>query len=425
MIFWLKKHLYFFVAWYFRFFAVLRLNRWSPKIILVTGSNGKTTLLHLLAAQLGGLARYTFHANSSFGIPFNILNLERKTLLKREWFGLFLKAPINVFLPLPKEKIFVVEADVDRPGEGRFLASFLRPEVVLWVGVARTHGMNFENLVAAGRFGSVVEAIAYEFGYFLEYCRNLAVINGDIAEEVAQEKRARCDIVEVKKKGILREYSLGEKGTVFRIDKEKYVFKDLLPEEIFYGIKMCKLAIEYLGEEFDTRFENFKLPPGRSSLFKGIWEITIVDSCYNANLSSMRAILKMFVKFESKHKWVVLGDMLEQGEGEREEHERLAELIDVGNFERVVLMGPRVSEYTYPKLLSLRVELDKSVERFLGPKETLDYLLENLKGGETILFKGARFMEGIIENLLFDKKDVAKLSRREEIWEKRRKNFGL
>ena len=47
----LKKKLYFPVAGYFRFFAAIRLKRWNPRIIVVTGSNGKTTLLHLLMSM--------------------------------------------------------------------------------------------------------------------------------------------------------------------------------------------------------------------------------------------------------------------------------------------------------------------------------------------------------------------------------------
>jgi hypothetical protein len=65
------------------------------------------------------------------------------------------------------------------------------------------------------------------------------------------------------------------------------------------------------------------------------------------------------------------------------------------------------------------------LEKFLGPKEVLDYLKENIKGGEVILFKGARFLEGVIENLLLDKSNAAKLDRREKIWQIRRKKWGL
>ena len=59
------------------------------------------------------------------------------------------------------------------------------------------------------------------------------------------------------------------------------------------------------------------------------------------------------------------------------------------------------------------------------PKEGLDFILKNLKGGETILFKGARFLEGIIEKLLLNKSDIDKLVRREKAWQNRRKEWGL
>jgi UDP-N-acetylmuramyl pentapeptide synthase len=149
----------------------------------------------------------------------------------------------------------------------------------------------------------------------------------------------------------------------------------------------------------------------------------------------MRAILNMYDKFPREKKWVVLGDMLEQGTGEQVEHEKLAEVIGAYDFERIILMGSRVSSYTYDRLKNLLDSRlrgndngesgDVVIEKFLGPRETLDYLLANLRGGETVLFKGARFMEGIIENLLLDKKDALRLVRREEIWEKRRKEWGL
>src|SRR6202050_738801 len=115
-----KKILYFPLASYFRFFAEIRLRRWHPKIVVVTGSSGKTRLLHLLESQIGNTAKYSHHANSSYGIPFDILDLHRKSLLPSEWISLVLKAPFACFKNPPKEKVYVVEADCDRPGEGKF-----------------------------------------------------------------------------------------------------------------------------------------------------------------------------------------------------------------------------------------------------------------------------------------------------------------
>ena len=44
----LKKRFYFIAAAYFRFFANFALKRWHPRVIAITGSVGKTTMLHLL-----------------------------------------------------------------------------------------------------------------------------------------------------------------------------------------------------------------------------------------------------------------------------------------------------------------------------------------------------------------------------------------
>lgn len=435
----IKKLLYFPVAAYFRFFAAIRLRRWNPQVVVVTGSNGKTTLLHMLEAQIGDKAFYSYHANSSFGLPFSILGLERKTLIKTEWISLFLLAPFRVFSPIPKESIFVAEADCDRPGEGKFLAEFLKPEVVLWVSTSRTHSMNFDRLVClhprggvrrqahlgGGEcFATVEEAIAYEFGHFLEYCSKLVVIDGDSSLQKGQIYRTKAGVKLIKKQESVKKYSVGKDGTKFQIKNETFSFPFLLPEEVFYAIAMCREAVNYFNLPFDSKFSRFSLPPGRGSVFAGIKETTIIDSCYNANLSSMTATIKMYQQFPAKEKWAVIGDMLEQGKGEREEHEKLAEIIANSDFARIVFLGPRVLKYTFPKLKKLTNE-KTPIDAFENPKEVLDFLKNHIAGEETILFKGARFMEGIIENLLEDKKDVAKLSRREKIWNIRRKKWGL
>ena len=93
----LKKKLYFTVAFYFRIFAKIQLRIWKPRIVVVTGSSGKTTLLHLIESQLGEKARYSHHANSMFGIAFDILGLKREKLVVTEWIYLVLAAPFRAF----------------------------------------------------------------------------------------------------------------------------------------------------------------------------------------------------------------------------------------------------------------------------------------------------------------------------------------
>jgi UDP-N-acetylmuramoyl-tripeptide--D-alanyl-D-alanine ligase len=418
----LKKYFYFPVAGYFRFFATLRLFFWKPYTILVTGSNGKTTLLHLIESQMGRKAKYSHEANSSFGIPFDILDIHRKDLILSEWLLVFFLPLINLFKPLPKQKYYVVEADCDRPNEGRFLGNLLQPNITLWTNVARTHSMNFENLVSRAKFDRLEEAIAYEYGFLVERTKKLLILNADDSFELEQSKRCQAEIVSVSKKKDLLDYKIDSGKTSFVLKDETFKFNFLLPKEFATSLLMCRALLRYLGEPLDKSFRRFELPPGRNSIFAGIRDTFLVDSSYNANLDSMTAVLDMFSRVEGDTKWVVLGDMLEQGGNEGAEHKKLAFVVAKYNFDKVILMGPRVSKYTKPELERVS---GKSIVCFINPRDVLDYLKENIKGKEVILFKGARFLEGVIENLLKDKKDVGLLARREKIWEIRRKKWGL
>lgn len=408
----IKNALYFPLAYYFRFFAHIQLLLWKPKIIVITGSNAKTTLLHLLESQLGERGKYSHKANSSFGIPFDLLGLNRENLTRNEWIYLFLLAPFKAFKQVPKQNIYVVEADCDRPYEGQFLASFLKPDITTWVNISKSHSINFKK--------PVEENIAFEFGFFLQYTKEIIIVNGDLELIKKQIPRTKAKPILITQKDI-QKYNIERDQTEFKINGKNYKFNFLLPEESFYQIMATLKIMDYLKLEIDPSFSNFRLPPGRSSVFNGVKNTTIVDSSYNANLSSMSIILKMFDKIPAAKKWVVLGDMLEQGSEEQIEHERLAEVILGYNLDQIILVGPRLFKYTYPKLKLLNTK----VISFIEPKQALNYLETNLKGRETILFKGARFLEGIIEHLLLNKEDVLKLCRREKIWQERRTSWGL
>lgn len=418
----IKKTLYFPIASYFKFFATMRLRRWNPRVVVVTGSNGKTTLLHMLEAQLGAKAKVSHHANSAYGVSFDILDLHRKTLQQSEWISLFLNAPRNVFKPVPKENIYVVEADADRPDEGKFLASLLKPEVVLWISTSRTHSMNFDHLVAEKKFITVEEAIAYEYGHFLENCTELSVIDGDSDLETAQISRASTTVTKITQKEYLQKYTVTKEGTSFTIQDKSYVFKGLLPEEIYLSIAMCKAAVTHLGLPFDAKFTHFHLPPGRGSLFSGKKDTVLIDSTYNGNLGSMKAMLSMFDAYPAQKKWVVLGDMKELGKEEQEEHECLAYVLNAMDVEHVILIGRAVEAYTLP-LINKKI----AAVGFSKAPEAATYLEKYIRGGEAILFKGSQsiYLEGLLEPLLQNKGDATKLPRQDIFWKSKRKKLGF
>ena len=128
-----KKQFYFVAAGYFRFFANFALRRWHPRVVAVTGSAGKTTMLHLVEFELGEQAHYSHDANSAFGIAFDLLGMDGVRGSKLRWIQLILLAPIRAIWYRHTEEFYVVEIDGERPHETEFLASWLKPEVTLWV----------------------------------------------------------------------------------------------------------------------------------------------------------------------------------------------------------------------------------------------------------------------------------------------------
>ncbi len=418
----IKKKLYFIVAEYFRFFAKIQLSRWNPRVIVVTGSSGKTTLLHLVESQLKHMARYSHHANSTFGIPFDILGLQRTTFAYAEWVYLFAAAPFKAFKKSYPEKIYVAEVDAERPGEGAFLGSLLKPEVTLWLNSGTTHSTQFDTLVAQKKFFNVEAAIAYEFGYLAQHATGIVMVNGDQPMVIKQLDRTTARVTKISKQE-LRRYALSERGTEFEIGDATYRLPYLLPQEAFYGVAMTMQLLEYLAQPFDQAFSTFSLPPGRSSIFKGVKNTTLIDSSYNATPDGMAAMLHMFTQYFANPKWVVLGDMIELGNEEQREHEKLAEQIAAVNAQRIVLIGPRISRFTQP-LLKKMIPADRIVA-FDMPADGLRYIKDSLVGGETLLFKGARFLEGVIEHLLHNAVDAQKLCRREYVAQIKRKQWGL
>ena len=135
----------------------------------------------------------------------------------------------------------------------------------------------------------------------------------------------------------------------------------------------------------------------------------------------MASALDMAKRMHAERKWLVIGDIVDQGSLEKEEHERLAELIAAVKPEKVVLVGRRTKEYTAPRLKELGISAVATTD----PRKALSYIEKRITGKETLIFKGSQYLEWIIEKLLADPKDAKKLCRREKAAVQRRKSWGL
>src|SRR5690606_21402457 len=126
--------------------------------------------------------------------------------------------------------------------------------------------------------------------------------------------------------------------------------------------------------------ENYFPTNNRSQISQTENNTLIVDT-YNANPSSMEAAIKNMASYSGDHKWVILGDMFELGEFEKDEHQKIADLALSQNFEKVILVGKAFSASHAEPALQLE-----------GTPDLLIWLEQNPIKGKTILLKGSRGM---------------------------------
>ncbi len=414
-----KKKFYFIAAGYFKFFANFSLKRWRPRIVIITGSAGKTTMLNLVETQLGNQAHYSHNANSAFGIAFDILGMRGITGSKLKWLSLIFKTPIRAFTYRHREKFYIVECDGERPHEAEFIAKWLKPEVSLWVSLGRSHAVFYEQEVSSGRAKNIDEAIAKEFATIPENTKKLVLIDGDNETMYAKTTELKAQVIAVKKSE-LKSYAVYPDHATFEVKGHKFKFKQPMPRDVTTQILMLGELMKYLDMPINYNLDNYQMPPARNNYHDGYKGIKIIDSSYNAHIISMTTVLDMVKELHADHKWLVIGDIIDQGKLEGEEHRKLADLLLGAKPEHIVMIGRRTKKYTYP-LLEGKVK----VESFDKPQQALEYLKENLTGKETVIFKGSQYLEWIVEKLLANPDEINDLARQDEAHRRRRASWGL
>ena len=415
-----KKRLYFFVASYFKLFANHSLKKWHPRIIAVTGSVGKTTMLALLEAEMGDKAHYSHNANSAFGISFDILGMRGITGTKLRWLYLIIAAPIKSLYFRHHQKFYVVEIDGERPRETEFLARWLRPEVTVWVSLGRSHASFFDAEVASGRFATVEQAITHEFATLPQHTTKLVLTDADNPMMLTATTDLKAKVIPLKKSAITK-YTVHPTHTEFTLGRHVFRFVQPLPPDFAIQLVMLEKLLLHLDLPINYDLSNLSIPPGRSSFFKGKNGLELIDSSYNAHLISMASILDMARHLKVSHKWLVIGDIIDQGVSEHIEHEKLAHLIADTRPEQVILVGHRTHKYTLPLLKELNI----NTVSFKIPQDALAFIEKHATGQETIIFKGSQYLEWIVEKLLSNPADASLLCRREPAAIKRREKRGL
>lgn len=297
------------------------LQKINPKVVAVTGSNGKTTTKDMIAAILATQfnVKKTFaNFNNEIGVPMTILSME------------------------PNTEILVVEMGMDRFGQIDQLSHLAQPDVavITMIGEAHIEFFGSRDKIADAKM-EIVNGLKED---------GILIYNGD---EPLLIKRAQDISQETFTFGNEATDDLQSVNVVSDATKSSFRVT-MWPDANFtipmigaYNVKNALAALS-VGKYFHIdvnemaqALEKFDITKNRTEWRDGLGGYRILSDVYNSNPTAAKEVLRAFSEVSTTGKRVaVLGDMLELGKDEQAMHASLADAIDPEKISAVYLCGP-------------------------------------------------------------------------------------
>jgi len=409
------------------FFARAVLHRYAPKIVMVSGSVGKTSTKDAVAAALATkfyVRKSEKSFNTEFGVPFTILDVGNPWNDPFAWFGVVKNALTLLLLPNHYPAVLVLEAGADRPGDLARILRYATPDAVV---ITRLPDIP----VHVEAYASPEQVREEEFSpaYALPVGAPLIVPSDDERTlESARRIPAHIFSYGISRSGTVQLANVDfymANGKVAGMQADAYVDGEKNPCVVKGSVGTTQLlplaAALSTAKAFDismhdalTAFEKYEAPPGRGRIFDGKNNSIIIDDSYNASPAAVEEALATLKSFpHAKRRIAVLGDMLELGRYSVAEHERIAMLVSE-SADAIVTVGIRARAFgTVPK--------SAKVLQFDNSRNAATALGDFVREGDVLLIKGSQSMrtERIVTALLASEEDKVKLVRQEKEWLKR------
>ncbi|MEK6616474.1 MAG: UDP-N-acetylmuramoyl-tripeptide--D-alanyl-D-alanine ligase [Bacteroidota bacterium] len=340
--------------------------------IAITGSNGKTTTKELIKCILSKKYKTlatTGNLNNHIGVPLTILSITNEI------------------------EIAVIEMGASHVCEIAMLCEIAQPDYGLITNIGKAH---------LGEFGSwenVVKAKMEMFDFirnkkrkvFINSENNLLMSNASGIEKITYgtSEKDFCSCLFLDANPFLK----------INYDHET-ISSQLIGKYNLENVAAAICVVKHFGVEtqkIKEALEEYVPSNNRSQIVHTKKNRLILDA-YNANPSSMRAAIENFYEMKGENKWLILGDMLELGEYEMQEHATILELVAEKNFQNAIFVGEKFSK----AISEMKINFPNQF-LYKNSDELVNKLKANLlnKKPSLILIKGSRGikLEKIIEYL--------------------------
>ncbi|MBN2890452.1 MAG: UDP-N-acetylmuramoyl-tripeptide--D-alanyl-D-alanine ligase [Bacteroidales bacterium] len=296
------------------------------KIVGITGTNGKTTTKELVAKVLS--KQFKTYAtqgnfNNHIGVPLTLLSLTNDI------------------------EVAVVEMGANHFGEIAELCEISQPNIGLITNIGKAHLEGFgslENLINT-KLG-LFEAIKKSNGFFLLNTNdNILTERINNYENIAEYGKTNNSIVKIVE--IFDNIFLKLK---VKICTKFYEINTKLIGKYNTDNVLAAIAVGLVNnistDKIIEAIEEYEPSNNRSQLKKTDKNTLILDM-YNANPTSMSLAIQNFAELDLPNKVLIIGDMLELGKNEKQDHQEIIELINNYKFKDVFLVGKILSSCNY------------------------------------------------------------------------------
>ncbi len=328
----------------------------SPVVIAITGSNGKTSTKNML--------------NS-------ILSLVAPTLSTQGNLNNHLGVPQTLFHLKEKHKYCIIEMGANHQNEISLLCDIAKPHISIITNANNAHIGEFgseENLVKAK--GEILESLSKD---------GLALFNKSSPHKHIWEKMSGTKnhilfgdgsniyATEIRQFKSHIKFNLNFNGGAKNIDLPMIGAHQV---DNALAAAACALEIGINPELIKKGLQNSPSEKGRLELIE-LNNFKLLDDSYNANPHSMKAAIDTISCFSGK-KILVLGSMAELGENSIKLHQEIGDYARQANLDLLFTIGDDAIHY--------------KGEHFEDINSVFDTLNKNHKGS-TILIKGSRMMK--------------------------------
>lgn len=392
------------------FIARKIISKYSPKIVGVTGSFGKSSvkeaIFHVLSSGGKKVRRNRGNFNNELGFPLAIIGDFSHVGGILFYLGAVIKG-IRVWLSkYDYPQILVLEYGADKPGDINYLVGIARPDIAIVTGIS--------DIPVHVEFYPSPEAVAEEkSGLIRALSENgTAILNADdtLVSKMAEKTRAGTLFYGFSPEADFRVSQFSNRssdgaplGIAFKLETVGKSVPVVVDGVLGKGTAYASAAAAACGSIFGIplvktagEMSSIEALPGRAKVIEGSDGTWIIDDTYNSSPAALREALSALKSISAKRKLAALGGMMELGEHSESAHKAIgkeaSESADI-----VIGIGEKGKE-----LISAATERGKKTAWFENSSKAAEGIKKMVREGDLILVKGSQSvrMERVVKALM-------------------------